>query len=71
MGMKKAAALGLGLAFATAGCARETSIKGPGAGPTPAAFEAARARCGVTVVETDAVKRCMSAQGWAFRHPWE
>ncbi len=63
---------GLTLVLATGGCANNFTISQPFASPQmQAAFEAARAKCPVTVVETDEVKRCMTAQGWNYRHPWQ
>ena len=61
-----------GAALAAGGCSRDPS-PGAQAGSQQlrASFEAARDRCGITVVETEAVKRCMSAQGWAYRLPWQ
>ena len=60
-----------GMALATGGCSRyaRPTLSGP---QRPAiSFEAARAQCGVTVAETIAVQRCMRAQGWAYRLPWQ
>ena len=66
------AAMALSAALALGGCAGSLVSSRQDASPqVQASFEAARARCGITVAETDAVKTCMSAQGWAYRHPWQ
>ena len=62
----------LTLVIATGGCANNFTISQQSASPQmQAAFDAAREKCPVTVVETDEVKRCMVAQGWTYRHPWQ
>ena len=66
----RTASVCVALALATSGCARDLSAPVASQGQR-ASFEAARERCGVTVVETDAVKRCMRAQGWEYRLPWQ
>ena len=62
------------LVFATgcAACAHDRSVAVAGADArAEEAFEAARNRCATTVAETPAVQRCMRAQGWAYRLPWQ
>lgn len=59
-------------AVALGGCARDpVPLSGSGPQRPRLSFEAARARCGASVAESDAVKRCMRAQGWAYRLPWQ
>ena len=60
-----------GMALTTGGCSRDAQPTLPGPKQPAIAFEAARAKCGVTVAETAAVQRCMRAQGWAYRLPWQ
>lgn len=54
------------LALVTSACARD-----PAQEQLKARFDAARQKCAVTVAETPDVKRCMRAQGWAYRLPWQ
>jgi hypothetical protein len=55
-----------------AGCARDPSLATASQGQrSKAAFDVARDRCGVTVVDTVAVQRCMRAQGYIYRLPWQ
>ncbi|WP_158807373.1 hypothetical protein [Beijerinckia sp. L45] len=62
---------GAGLLLVT-GCARDPSLATASPGQHPKiAFDAARDRCGVTVADTVAVQRCMRAQGWIYRLPWQ
>lgn len=56
----------LSLALATCACARD-----PEQERLKARFDAARQKCEVTVAETAEVQRCMRAQGWAYRLPWQ
>ena len=57
--------------LAACGCARDPSPSAANAQHAKISFDAARERCGVTVAETTEVQRCMRAQGWAYRLPWQ
>lgn len=54
---------------ALGGCAREPA--NPAQARTEDLFRKARERCPVTVADTEDVQRCMRAQGWSYRLPWQ
>ena len=57
--------------FAACGCARDPLPRAAYAQRPKVSFDAARERCGVTVADTAEVQKCMRAQGWAYRLPWQ
>ena len=60
-----------GMALTTCGCSRDPQPVASAPLQPSRSFEAARARCSVTVAETADVQRCMRTQGWVYRLPWE
>ncbi len=60
-----------GVLLAACGCARDPSPSVGDPRRPRISFDAAREKCPVTVADTVEVQKCMRAQGWVYRLPWQ